>query len=372
MEKEEKGEREELIVYKPAELEKIIKELSEPLTKIKGVVGVFVYGSAVVKGMIKGHDVDFLVIYDDLIEKPEVEKINFYLELIRLKALRKDILLHIQPLKPLSLWWKLISRAEPWSISAMRRSLIIYDPNDFLKLTKKLIEKGKLYSIDEKVERMMARAIENLLGIREKLLKAPYMLLECLTISGQMMLSYLGVYTTSANETKNMLIKYKDTLGVSERFIEDYAELIRINEKILKGTLSEFRPSEIDLWIEKIKKHVRDSEEILIRCENKLRIKEAEEIYNEIMKFCEDLLASKTKKIPQSDKDKIELFRLLFVDTKLIDKSHYDILKELYTAIKEKKGKPLAIDKTYLRALRAAIEEIRYREKMKKIEGKIK
>jgi len=357
MEKEE-------IKYSPKELKKIIDDLSSPLKKVKGVVGIFIYGSSVIKGMIKGHDVDYLLIYDDLIEKPEIDKINFYLEFIKLKALRKEIILHVQPLKPLSLWWKLIKRAEPWAISALRRSIIIYDPNEFLALTKKLIEEGKLYSIDEKMERMMARAIESLIGIREKLLKAPYMLLQCLTIAGQMILSYLGIYTTSANETRNMLIKYKDKLKISDKFIDDYTELIRINEKIMKGTLSEFKPSEIDYWIEKIKKHIKESEEILIRCENELKIKEAEETYKEIMKFCGDILALKIKKVPKDDKEKIKLLKSLFVDTNLINKVYYDTLTELYKYVKEKK--PYAINRVYIKALRAALEEVIYKEKLSK------
>jgi predicted nucleotidyltransferase/uncharacterized protein YfkK (UPF0435 family) len=361
---EQEKEKQEEAKYTPKELKKIIQEISEPLTKLKGIVGIFIYGSAVTKGVIPGHDVDYLVIFDDLLEKPEIEKINFYLEFIKLRASRKEILLHVQPLKPLSLWWKLIARAEPWAISAIRRSIIIYDPNDFLTLTKRLIEEGKLYSIDEKMERMMARAIESLMGVREKLLKVPYMLLQCLTIAGQMMLSYLGIYTTSANETRNMLIKHKEKLKLSNSFIEDYTELIRINEKIMKGTLSEFRPSEIDAWIEKIRKHIKDTEEVLIRCENEMKVKETEEIYNEVMKLCEDMLMLKAKKIPPQDKAKIELFKLLFVETKLIDKSYYDALTELYSCVKQKKS--VVFDKVYLRAFRAALEEIAYREKMAK------
>jgi predicted nucleotidyltransferase/uncharacterized protein YfkK (UPF0435 family) len=361
---EQEKEKQEEVKYTPKELKKIIQEISEPLTKLKGIVGVFIYGSSVTKGVIPGHDVDYLVIFDDLLEKPEIEKINFYLEFIKLRASRKEILLHVQPLKPLSLWWKLIARAEPWAISAIRRSIIIYDPNDFLTLTKRLIEEGKLYSIDEKMERMMARAIESLMGVREKLLKVPYMLLQCLTIAGQMMLSYLGIYTTSANETRNMLIKHKEKLKLSNSFIEDYTELIRINEKIMKGTLSEFRPSEIDAWIEKIRRHIKDTEEVLIRCENEMKVKETEEIYNEVMKLCEDMLMLKAKKIPPQDKAKIELFKLLFVETKLIDKSYYDALTELYSCVKQKKS--VVFDKVYLRAFRAALEEIAYREKMAK------
>jgi len=356
--------KKEKTIYKPAELEKIIKEISEPLTKIKGVVGIFIYGSSVVKGVVKGHDVDYLVIYDDLIEKVEIEKINFYLELMKLKATRKEIILHIQPIKPLSLWWKLIKRAEPWIISAIRKSIIIYDPLDFLKLTKKLIEEGKLYSIEEKMERMMARAIEELIGVREKLAKAPYKLLECLTICGQMMLSYLGIYTTSANETRNMLIKHKERLKISNKFIEDYTELIRINEKIMKGTLSEFKASEIDFWIEKIKEHIKNTEAILIKFENELKLKEAEETYKEIIKFCEEILLLKIKKVPKDDKKKIQLIKNLFVDTNLIDKFYYETLNELYASVKEKK--PYIINKIYIKALRAALEEIIYKEKMEK------
>ncbi|MEM2713755.1 MAG: nucleotidyltransferase domain-containing protein [Candidatus Pacearchaeota archaeon] len=339
-------------------LKKTLKELCEPITKIKGVIGILVYGSAVKKAQ-KGHDIDILVIFNDAqFEEAERKKLELYIDFITTKAQQQELILHFQPPKPITLLWRLISKAEPWIISALRRSVIIYDSTDFLALIKKLLKEGKIYSVDEKVERMMARAIEKLIGVRETLLKSAYPLLECMTRAGQIMLSYLNIFPTSANQTRDMLTKYKEKLGLSEHFIEEYDELIKINEKIFAGTLSEFRASEIDAWKKKIKLFIAESEAILVKLEEEIAKKELREIYDAVMSLCTKALAFKTARVPQSDREKIELFRKFFIETRLLKPAYYETLKELYDYIKEKKKLTKPIDKIYLKTLETAINEV--------------
>ncbi|MEM2707996.1 MAG: nucleotidyltransferase domain-containing protein, partial [Candidatus Pacearchaeota archaeon] len=137
------------------ELKQKIDNLVAPLKKINSVRSIFIYGSSVRKGIQKGHDIDILVIYDDSLENPELEKINFFQELITTKAKKEELILHFQPPKPISLWWKLIKEGEPWAISALKDSIILYDNTEFIKTIKKLLRKSKLYSIDLKVEKLI-------------------------------------------------------------------------------------------------------------------------------------------------------------------------------------------------------------------------
>lgn len=334
-----------------------IDNLITPFKKIESVKGIFIYGSSV-KKIQKGHDIDLLIIYDDSLKNIELDKINFFIELITVKANKEDLILHFQPPKPISLWWKLIKEAEPWAISALKNSIILYDPTDFLKILKKLIKKGKLYSIDLKVEKLITRGIEKFISVRDILTRAAWLLLNTMTTASQIMLSFLSVYTVSANETRDMLIKYKKQLGIHDLLIEWYDELIKINEKIAKGTLSEFKGSEIDLWEKRVRYFVKESENIIIELEKKIIEKEIEENYNYIMKLCDSALALKIKEIPQDEKKKIDLFKKYFVDTKIIEKNHYKIMKKLYSFVKEKKELKQPIDKIYIKMLEAAINEI--------------
>lgn len=335
-----------------------IDELISPLKKIDSIKGIFIYGSSVKKGIRFGHDIDLLIIYDDSLKNPELDKINFIKDLITLKAKKENLILHFQPPKPISIWWKLIKEAEPWAISALRNSIILYDPTEFLKIMKKLIKKGKLYSIDLKIEKLITRAVERYISIRYNLNKAAWLLLNTMTTASQVMLSFLSIYTVSSNETRDMLIKYKKELGINDIFIEWYDELIKINEKIAKGTLSEFRASEIDLWKKRVLYYIKISEDIITKLDKKIREKEIEESYNYLIKLCESALASKIKEIPTNEKEKIELFKKYFVNTKMIEKSHYEIMKKLYKAVREKKKLKEPIDKVYIKVLEAAINEI--------------
>jgi len=339
-------------------LKERIADLCSPLTKIKSVKGILVYGSAVKKGIQKGHDIDLLVIFDDTCKDDGMEKINFFINLITLKAKKQELILHFQPPKPLSLFWKLLHKAEPWLISALRNSIVLYDPTELLKVTKKLIASGKLYSIDEKAERLMARAIEEFIEVRKILMKAPWILLDTMTIAGQIMLSYLGIFTTSANETKKMLEKNKEKLGLSNAYIDFYDDLIKINEKIAKGTLSEFTAVEIDKYTFKVKAFIKESENILLNLEKETEKRSIKEAYDYAIKICERAL-TRLGKVPKNDKEKIELFKKYFVDTKKVKAIHYKTLEELYNYVKGKgKKKPKYVDKVYLKTMEIAINKL--------------
>ncbi|MEM1577821.1 MAG: nucleotidyltransferase domain-containing protein [Candidatus Pacearchaeota archaeon] len=340
------------------ELKQKIDNLVAPLKKINSVRSIFIYGSSVRKGIQKGHDIDILVIYDDSLENPELEKINFFQELITTKAKKEELILHFQPPKPISLWWKLIKEGEPWAISALKDSIILYDNTEFIKTIKKLLRKSKLYSIDLKVEKLITRAVERFISVRNELAKAAWLLLNTMTTASQIMLSFLSIYTVSANETRDMLIKNKNELGISDIFIEWYDELIKINEKIAKGTMSEFKASEIDLWSKRVSYYIRVSEDIIIKLEKKIREKEIKESYDYIIKLCDSALSLKIKEIPKDEKEKIELFKKYFVDTNLIERQHYEIIKKMYKLVKEKKEIEEEIDKIYIKMLEAAINEI--------------
>jgi len=340
---------------------KAIENLFLPLTKINAIVSIFIYGSAVKKGPEKGHDIDVLVLYDEeKAEKIDLQKADFFIDLIKARAEKQGLILHFQPPKPLSLWWKLINRAEPWAISALRYSIIIYDPRGYIALLKKLLEEGKIYSLDEKAEMLMSRAVEKFyFGIRAKMLEAPVLLLEAMTAIGRIMLSYYGIYTTSANETVAMLKRHNKKINLGERDIELYEELLKMNEKIAKGTLSEFRPSEMDVWSSRVKELIGKSEALLLELEQKRKDKEIRDAFDYMISLCEKALKIKIRNIPEKNEDKLRLFKKYFVKTKQILPEQYKPLEEIYQYIKKKKSiEPKYFDITYLRALEAGIDKL--------------
>ena len=322
------------------DIKKKIMEVCLPLTKISSVRGILLYGSTLEKGIRKDHDIDLLVIYDDSkSSEQEFKKINLLMDLISARAKKKGLNLHFQPPKSLSLWWKLIIEAEPWLISAIRRSIILYDPFQIVSIVKKLVKEESFPSINEKIERLLSRSRDSLMYIREKLVNTAIILLDSMTKVSQLMLSYLNIYTTSPIETLNMLEKNKDKLGIKDSFIVMYSDLIRINEKIAKGTLGEFRCTEIDLWFERVTRYVKESEKILLRLENEEKEKQIKNSYKNMIILCEKILRRKVKRLPRDNKEKISLFKKYFIDTNLVSKEYYSILEELYNYIE--KGKPL-------------------------------
>ncbi|MEM3405808.1 MAG: nucleotidyltransferase domain-containing protein [Candidatus Pacearchaeota archaeon] len=346
------------IIKTPENIKKILKQLCSPIFELNIVKSVFFYGSAVKKGLVKGHDIDIFIAIDETIPNFEEEekKLDILLITIQEKAKKEGIEIHFQPPKTIGLIWHLIHIAEPWTISAIRTSIILYDKGDFIRLIKNLLAEGKIYSINEKSERLFYRAINYFLSAKKKLLEIPFALLNILTIISQIILSYLEIRTSSATDTLEKLRANKKEIGISNYFLETYNELIKINEKIYKGTFGEFSGEEIDLWMNKIKLILNEAKNIIKKLEEESKRKRLEEAYNYGISLCKKVVKEKDK----NDKKILYLFEKEFVKKNKIPESYYDILKNLYSYIHYKKTnkKLINIDKNYFKGMEILLNKL--------------
>jgi predicted nucleotidyltransferase len=349
------------MVKKPEKesLKKKLKPYYLPLTKLKEVRLVIAYGSAVTKGVEKGHDIDLLVVFDDLAGEAEKgqAKIKFLAKLLTEKAKREEITLHFQSPKSITFWWELVKKGEPWIISAIKEAVSLYDPCSYLHHVKRLLKEDKIYSLDEKAERLLFRAIKKIVLIREELLVVPIKLLEISTNVAQILLSYFGVFTASANKTKDKLVELKKELNIEEGQIKNYEELIKMNEKIAHGTLSEFSGYEVDLWLERAEQFIAKSELALLGFEQKQQEQKLKESYDYGIALCSRALKL-VGKVPESDSEKIDSFKKNFVDTGYIPKEYHEAMQSLYECVKENKKLKIQFDKLYLKGLEFSVSEL--------------
>ncbi|OIO40077.1 hypothetical protein AUJ10_03920 [Candidatus Pacearchaeota archaeon CG1_02_31_27] len=347
-----------------------IKNFLKPLSKIDIVKSFWIYGSSVEK--IKKnekfslkHDIDVIIIYDDTREdfkEEELKQILLNEDFIEKESEKKNMKFHFQPLRSLSSFWRLLKKGEPWMISSIKNSMVLYDPSNLIVLIKNLLNENKIYSREEKSERLLERAKEKLKNVREKLLiEVPAELLGIVTKSLQIVLMQKDIFVSSTRDCM-ILIKELENYGLETKYIDFYNELVDLNRKIERGTLSEFNGKDFQKWFSKVELFVLRMETLMVKFEKSKISETLNKTYNETMKICEEILKKKFKNIPKDDYKKIELFKKEFVDKGLIDKTHYYTLNELYEYKNRKKTKKKIEEKylkgTYLKTLELAIKDI--------------
>lgn len=343
-----------------------IKKFCMPLTTLPIVKAIWLYGSAVRTGFVKGHDIDVMIIVDDTKEagKEEHDKLFLATKFIEEKSKAKGMMLHFQEPKPLTLWWDLIRKGEPWAITALRDIIIIHDPSQYLSLMHKLLKKGKLYSREERAEKLIERAREKLVSVKDiTLSKIPYELLYAATEAAQTALIFAGFFPPTPRDVLSKLKILEKEKILEQHYVGIYDELLLLIEKIERGTLGEFTGKEIESWLKKVRIFILKMEEILLNLEEKEREKNMLSAYKESMSLCEKALKSRFKTLPANDYQKIILFKKEFVDKGRIGKIHYATLSDLYAYLKNKKArkeleKEKYLDKTYIKSLELAIEDI--------------
>ncbi len=348
---------------------KILKELRllcKPLYSLKPFVkAVWVYGSVVKKKNVKTSDIDLLVLVDDTVENLEVDKVGAVTKAIEMAAVKKKLKVHFQPPKKLTLWWDLVRTGEPWTITSLRNSVIIYDPSGYATLLKKLLQKGEVYSTEQRAEKLIEIAKSKLNEIRQIALeKVPFEILMAMTESAQMALMYYKKFPPApkniAYELRNAFVE-KGLLPTS--IVESYDDMFETVTKIQKGTLSEFNGKDIDKSLSKARMFLAVMEKLLLSLEYKRREKGMEESYKTCIELCNKALKKKIKNLPKNDLDKIKLFKKKFIDTKLIGESHYKTLADLYeyhTSKRRRRSleKEKYLDGTYIRSLKIAVKDM--------------
>lgn len=347
----------------------LIKTECKALSDVSPIVkAIWIYGSSTTRDKIKKEsDIDILILIDDTkpVQEETLQRIEFLFRVIKEKMDKKGLKLHFQPLKYLTNWWELVRHGEPWTITSLRHIQILYDPSEYIYLLHKLLEKGQLYSTDEKAEKLLLRANQFINDNREIMLnKIPFQILMSMTESVQTILMYFDRFPPDPkNVSKELKALTKTNPMITEKLIAEYDEVYQLVSKITRGTLSEFSGHDFDRYYSLSKRFITEVEDILIMLEKEKKENDMSDAFKNCMSLCDKALKKSGRSVPSDPENKIIQFKKYFIDTGLIDVNHYTTLKELYEycSSKEKRvelEKDKYLDRIHVKTLRLAIEDV--------------
>lgn len=244
--------------------EKKIKDSLKPLLKFKKYIeAIYVFGSSIKKK--NAYDIDVMIIVNDTkkVMDREIKVLENVCDILERSAAKKGIMFHFQPIKVLSKWWHLLIEGEPWIISSLKNILVIYDKKDMLKEVRGFIKKEHLYKKEERAEKLLERSDKTHFKNRQLLLNSIINLVNAGTEAAQILFLFDNKFILNKNKIVNELNKphYKKKIGSDE--VGSYKELVDLEEKMEKGTLSEFSAENLDYYLEKIKNFINKVEAVI-------------------------------------------------------------------------------------------------------------
>ncbi len=228
---------------------KEVKHLCSILTKeyFKGFVkAIWVFGSSIKKK--SANDIDILLLIDDTVKNYQ-EKAARLLHVANIIAKHTPLNLHFQKPVQLSLLWSLVIKGEPWIITAIKNSIAIYDPYNYVILLKKLIKNKGDISRDIKSERLVSRAEDSLTDNRSLMMGFIEELFFACLESAQ-------IYLLLKNKTVYKPRRTIKELKKLEINTDDFFEILNLNEKANKGSLSEFSGEDLDYYLKQTNRFI--------------------------------------------------------------------------------------------------------------------
>ena len=236
------------------------KEVNKILKKFpKAIDLAYIYGSALTKP--DPNDIDVLFVVKDVnFNKQMLERINLERKLVYDKY--KNTIIHIQPIKSVSSWWKLILKGEPWTIDSLKNPLILKDSGKILKDILKIVSKNLTFKKEEIVESLLNRVDGYMTENKNLLLKG---LSEVSELSTEAMQIFL-IFNNKVVLNKEKIIQEieKNYLNkIDKEILDYYKEIVDLEIKALNGTLTEFSSENIEHYKEKAERIVKYLEDTL-------------------------------------------------------------------------------------------------------------
>ena len=233
-----------------------------PLLKERSIEAIYVYGSSI-SGKSPG-DIDVMVIVNDTrgLNESVIPSVESMCVRIRTEAEKNGLRFHFQPAKTLSRWWHLLIEGEPWVISSLKEPAIVYDRKGIVREVCSFISKEHLCNKEEKAEKLIERSDTIALMNRQLLLGAISNLANAGTEAAQILLLFDGKFILNKRAIAQELERnYQKILGTET--VGSYREIIDLEEKVSRGTLSEFSAENLDYYLEKISVFISQVESML-------------------------------------------------------------------------------------------------------------
>lgn len=241
----------------------ILKKYLKPLLKHKKYIeSVYVYGSAVTKS--QANDIDTMLIVNDSVKLSPfiLDQIEMEAGSIEDEAKKSGLIFHFQPVKLLSKWWHLVLEGEPWIISSLKKIIVIYDKADVISEVSRLIRDEHMYKKDERAEKLIERSEVYSFKNRQLLLNSLHLLSDAGTEAAQILMLFDNKFLLNKKKIIEELERnYKKILG--DEIVGNYKEIVDLEEKVDKGSLSEFSAENLDYYLDKIQKFIAKVEAML-------------------------------------------------------------------------------------------------------------
>ena len=221
-------------------------ELS-PLLRFDYIELVYVYGSFK-SGDYK--DVDVLVVVEDGLKKEKLLLVNAAIQKIKRDS---KIDFHFQGVKSLGAWWRAIIDGEPWILTSLKSSIVLFDKLSVMEHMKDLIEKEKTYNRENRIDALIESSNNYDVEIREILLKSISDLSSIATEVAQIYLLKRNIVAVNKRKILKYLEKFVDYYDV-------YNDIIDLESKVNRGFLTEFTSENLEHYLEKIKLFVKKLE----------------------------------------------------------------------------------------------------------------
>jgi len=337
------------------DVETIKNELLPYTKKYALIKAIYLAGSCVRKTNVKGSDIDVTIIVDDTRKEynpAHSVKLNDDLATLKQEVKKKHKLdLHFQPPKPLTTYWDLVRSGEPWVFTELRDSLPIYDPSGFIEPLKILLHEGRISGTKEKAYALITRSRSKIKDIRKIFLEdITSDLLLSMTESAQALIMYTGKAPPSARQIPENLKPFVDNKALDPEIVYFYNEFYNMTVKIDHGQLTSIKGKDIDAYTEKAMTFIRAMERLFQTVELIKKEEIVNESYEKAIEICKTALKKSGRKIPKDNYGLMIEFKKQFIDTNLIAREYYVLIKKIYSnkkAIDDGKLKDLKENEIY-------------------------
>lgn len=352
----------------------IIKRFTKEVLKKYGNVikSVVLFGSSARGSWHKESDIDVFIIVDDTKQKisPAVkEQMEDEFDVIAKKLSSK---LSVQQPYLLTEFWNMVRIGHPIVFNFIREGVPVFDRDIFLPI-KRLLQMGEIKPSKEAVEKYIDRAPKRIKRIENAKM---YMVAEdcyyAMLESLQAVLMFLGKTPPRPSDAAEAMRKtLVDMNLVKPEYAEWLEGVINRRKDVEHKHLKNIPGSELDEWIEKSKKFVKEMQKTLVRVEVLKRENLIEKSYSIMAETILTILKS-INKIPKKGESISEYFEEHVVKPGLVSDKYLEVFTELEKMKRVVKGgKILDLSKQDILMHREYVRKF-IREAGKVLRGKIK
>ncbi|NIO05524.1 MAG: hypothetical protein GTN38_04380 [Candidatus Aenigmarchaeota archaeon] len=352
----------------------VIKKFTKAVLKKYGPVvrSVVLFGSSARGSWKKESDIDVFIIIDDTKQKitPSVkEQMEDDFDVIAKKLSKK---LSVQQPYLLTEFWNMVRIGHPIVFNFIREGVPVFDKDIFLPI-KRLLQMGEIKPSKEAVEKYIDRAPKRIKRVENAKM---YMVAEdcyyAMLESLQAVLMFLGKTPPRPSDAADAMRKTLVEMNLVKPEYADWLDgVINTRKKIEHKKMKTLPGSEVDQWIERSKKFVKEMQKTLVRVEVLKRENLIEKSYVIMTETILTILKSMNK-IPKKGESVGRYFEEHVVKPGLISDKYLEVFNELEKMKKVvKEGKILDLQKQDILMHREYVRKF-IREAGKILKGKIK